>query len=108
MSRFADKAAKFEQSDDALELDCTCATCGRMFNGSDRSGGHCRGGGYGGCCESFRSLTGFDKHRTGPYDVPGGRRCLTPDEMSAKGWTVDGNHTWRMPAPAVNPWKKEA
>ena len=40
MSRFAAKAATFEQSDQALELDCTCSQCGRMFNGSDRSGGH--------------------------------------------------------------------
>ena len=105
MSRFADKAATFEQSTEALELDCHCPDCDRKFNGSDRSGGHCRGGGYGGCCESFRSLGGFDKHRTGPHEPTGQRRCLTPDEMIAKGWTVDDNHTWRMPAPANSPWK---
>jgi hypothetical protein len=103
--RFTDKAAKFEQSDQILELDCTCSQCGRMFNGSDRSGGHCVGGKFGGCCKSFRSLGGFDKHRTGPYD--GERRCLTSGELTAKGWTCDDNNTWRMPAPTTNPWKKD-
>jgi hypothetical protein len=34
------------------------------------------------------------------------RRCLTPDELLAKGWTVDGNKTWRTPAPKTNPWGK--
>lgn len=107
MSRFSDKAdIGFEDSSEELDLDCTCAECGRRFNGSDRSGGHCRGGAYGGCCQSFRSLGGFEKHRTGKYE-PNERRCLTPDELLELGWSVDDNYTWRMPAPAVNPWKKE-
>ena len=103
--RFADKADRFEQSTEVLELDTHCPDCDRKFNGSDRSGGHCRGGKFGGCCKSFRSLSGFDKHRTGPYD--GERRCLTADELAAKGWTCDDNNTWRMPAPANNPWEKK-
>jgi hypothetical protein len=103
MSRFAAKAAKFEQSDEVMVLDCECSQCGRRYNGSDRSGGHCVGGKFGGCCKSFRSLTGFDKHRTGPFE-PDERRCMTAEELTAKGWSVDDNNTWRMPAPAVNPW----
>lgn len=106
MSRFGAKGVPFEQSAEALELDCHCPDCDRWFNGSDRSGGHCRGGGFGGCCKSFRSLTGFDKHRTGKYE-PNERRCMTADELTAKGWTCDDNNTWRMPAPAVNPWEKK-
>jgi hypothetical protein len=66
MSRFAEKVGKFEHSDAEVVLDCTCPECGLKFSGADRSGGHCRGGAYGGCCQSFRSLGGFDKHRTGP------------------------------------------
>lgn len=100
--RFADRAAAFEQSHVELDLDCECQVCKRMFNGSDRSGGHCKGGRFGGCCKSFRSLTGFDKHRTGPYE---NRRCRTDEELLAKGWTVDANNTWRMPAPDTNPWE---
>ena len=88
-------------------VDCHCPDCDRTFNGSDSSGGHCRGGGYGGCCKSFTSLSGFDKHRTGRYE-PDERRCRTSDELLAKGWTVDDNNTWRTPAPATSPWKKDA
>jgi hypothetical protein len=86
-------------------VDCHCHHCGVQFNGSDSSGGHCSGGPFGGCCQSFASLSGFDKHRVGPHGTAE-RRCLTPDEMLAKGWTVDGNKVWRLPAPKTNPWKK--
>jgi hypothetical protein len=36
-----------------------------------------------GCKEYFNSNSPFDKHRTGTYGV--NRRCLTPEEMIAKG-----------------------
>lgn len=84
---------------------CTCPDCGQGYSGADRSGGHCRGGGYGGCCQSFASNYAGEKHRTGRYDAQ--RRCLTPDELTAKGWTQDESGAWRTPAPANNPWKKE-
>jgi hypothetical protein len=35
------------------------------------------------CGEFFNSTFMFDKHRRGKY--PGGRRCLTPAELEAKG-----------------------
>jgi hypothetical protein len=79
-----------------------CA-CGRQFNGSDASGGHCTSG----CHENFNSLTAFDRHRVGKFD-PDERRCLTTAEMLAKGWTPSGEFgAWRLPAPASNPWKKQ-
>ena len=92
----------FDEYDPAV--DCHCQECGAQFNGSDSSGGHCKGGRFGGCCQSFTSLTGFDRHRTGPYTD---RRCLTPDELTAKGWTRDEHGAWRTPAPKTNPWKKD-
>lgn len=94
---------RYEQADDGQRLDLVCLDCGGRFSGSDRAGGHCRGGKYGGCCKSFRSLGGFDKHRTGPHED---RRCLTSEELLAKGWTCDGDSIWRMPAPATSPWKE--
>jgi hypothetical protein len=45
------------------------------------------------CGEPFQSQGLFDKHRVGKYD-PDERRCLTPEEMRAKGWRFDGR-TWR-------------
>lgn len=76
-----------------VKLNCgPCRQCGRKYPGSDRSGGHCDT-----CHYSFASQTGFNKHRTGPYD--GQRRCYTPDELVAKGWTLDDHGVYRMPAP---------
>lgn len=54
------------------------------------------------CKEPFQSQGLFDAHRVGrfepptkpPKQDPGPRRCLTPDEMRAKGWRHDGR-TWR-------------
>lgn len=69
-----------------------CYECNR-----DVPTGHCKGGKWGGCCESFTSYTAFDRHRIGPYDSRDGvRRCLTPAEMIAmggrdtpRGWTFE-------------------
>lgn len=49
-----------------------------------------------GCQYNFASDTMHEDHRTGPYDAPQGakshmatgRRCLTPDEMQARGWLL--------------------
>ena len=56
----------------------------------------------GGCGQPFQSRGLFDAHRVGWFEPPtkpkandpGPRRCLTPDEMLAKGWRFDGK-TWR-------------
>lgn len=44
------------------------------------------------CKEYFNSNSPFDKHRTGKYGV--NRRCLTPDEMIAKGMSVNAAGFW--------------
>ena len=80
-----------------------CDVCGALFGPADT--GHCSGGKWGGCCQSFASNHAFDKHRTGRYE-PNQRRCLTPDELLAKGWAKTGAYdSWRTPPPANNPWK---
>lgn len=45
-----------------------------------------------GCDELFNSVSAFDLHRTGPYG--GGRRCLSPEEMRAKGMGVNLAGFW--------------
>lgn len=82
-----------------VKLNCGPCKCGRKYPGSDRSGGHCAT-----CHLSFASQTGFDKHRVGQFENRAAgkvntRRCLTSEEMQAKGWTVDEHFVVRMPAP---------
>jgi hypothetical protein len=57
-----------------------------------------------GCKRHFNSTAAFDKHRTG--DFGGGRRCLTDDEMLAKGMDKNSAGFWvgsRMGNAAL-PW----
>ena len=51
-----------------------------------------------GCKVYFNSTTAFDKHRVGEFG--GGRRCLSEDEMLAKGMVLGASGFWvgsRMP-----------
>lgn len=97
---FSTRPIRFNVEDNTEILDCRCPHCQRRYNGSDASGGHCTI-----CHWSFRSMSTGDAHRVGPFEPPGQRRCLTPEEMTAKGWTCDEHGTWRA-APAENPhWK---
>jgi len=43
------------------------------------------------CDLFFRSVSGFDKHRTGDQDH---RRCLTQDEMRAIGMVTNEEGYW--------------
>jgi hypothetical protein len=43
------------------------------------------------CCLYFRSVSGFDAHR-----VSG--RCLTQDELRARGYEPSQDGYWRIPA----------
>ena len=52
------------------------------------SGDHCR---CSTCREYFNSTSAFDRHRTGDY---AGRRCLTVDEMHAKGMVISATGWW--------------
>ena len=55
------------------------------------------------CGRTFRSVSGFDAHRTGTYDPPA-RRCLTETEMDAKGMVRTSTGRWvekAMPQSAI-------
>lgn len=47
-----------------------------------------------GCQKKFNSLTSFDDHRTGSFSK-GERRCLSVEEMHAKGMAQDATGKWR-------------
>lgn len=57
------------------------------------------------CGLTFRSVSGFDRHRIGP---PATRRCLTPAELEAAGWRLNAAGLWlgrnnrRLPSPRRN------
>lgn len=57
------------------------------------------------CLEVFNSESTFDRHRVGPFEspeAPAKRRCLTPAEMTAKGWLHNAAGFWiRSVRPAV-------
>lgn len=105
MSRFAAKARAIA-TDDSIDDDrppswCHCHTCGRDYNGSQSSGGHCTV-----CHRSFTSQTGADRHRTGSY--AGGRRCKTDQELLDAGWSTTGpdDNQWRMKGADTGWWKR--
>lgn len=50
------------------------------------------------CKELFNSSAAFEKHRTGAFGID--RRCLTVDEMRAKGMEVNAAGYW---VTALNP-----
>lgn len=45
-----------------------------------------------GCNEYFNSNYAFDKHRSGQHGHD--RRCLTPNEMKAKGMSLNKSGFW--------------
>ena len=70
------------------------------------------------CGEDFSGVSDFDSHRVGKFPQTGpadyldrvraglvdedwkpsfGRRCLDGDEMTAKGWELDGRGRWASP-----------
>ena len=55
-----------------------------------------------GCGYDFASLSAFDAHRTGSHRH--GRRCLTDEELRARGYTLDRRGRWRRPASGRAPW----
>lgn len=100
----------------------TCPFCNKTYSG--KGGGHCVGGPYGGCCETFGSNSIGDAHRVGAFNKDeegkmvgppgnrhpwGPRRCLTPDEMRAKGWSLNKHGAWVGPPPKSKPasWRSE-
>jgi hypothetical protein len=65
------------------------------------------------CGYDFSGVTTFDTHRVGRHEHlasaehPDGRRCLTEDEMKAKGMRQDKFGRWRG-KPSDSPWFKQA
>lgn len=61
------------------------------------TGSRCR---CGGCGEVFNSLSAFDAHRVGPYRqwwepvAAPDRRCLTAEQMAAKGMALNVRGYW--------------
>jgi len=47
-----------------------------------------------GCGDFFNSTSTFDRHRTGRFDVPGDRRCLSGNELIARGWSRNTARLW--------------
>jgi hypothetical protein len=45
-----------------------------------------------GCKEYFNSTFAFDKHRIGQFGID--RRCMTTEEMEAKGMCVNTHGFW--------------
>jgi hypothetical protein len=71
----------------------TCSGCDNWWTGLNS--GHCSA-----CHESFTSVSGFDKHRTGSHSA--GRYCLDPASVGLvvankgwPGWSQPG--TWSGP-----------
>ena len=65
----------------------TCAICMGQYRA--HSGGHHRGGIYGGCCRTFASDTAGANHLTGP---PDDRRCI--DVENNEGWRRNQYGEW--------------
>lgn len=68
----------------------THGKCGKSWTGMNRS--HC-----GACHETFNSEYLFNKHRSGPYDPPGLRKCASHEEMLDKQWRLKDNGIWFGP-----------
>jgi hypothetical protein len=58
-------------------------------------------------------VSAFDAHRVGKIDYlwspnhPDGRRCLSPAELSEKGFRTDMYGRWRSPRRGTPPWKAD-
>lgn len=64
----------------------TCSGCEQVWSGVERA--HCKS-----CHKTFNSVYAFDKHRTGTYE-PCTRRCMTTEEMEAKGMCLNADGYW--------------
>lgn len=54
------------------------------------------------CQQLFAGESAADEHRIGPMTD---RRCLSRDEMLAKGMWVDSLDRWHVPLKGPNPWR---
>lgn len=49
------------------------------------------------CGLLFGGLTRFDKHRTGAFGTPSGRRCMSPAELEKLGLKEGPDGFWSRP-----------
>jgi hypothetical protein len=64
------------------------------------------------CGLDFGSVSAFDAHRVGKHaykleqglalGLDDGRRCLTSDELTQRGWTRDSRGRWRRPTTSLS------
>ena len=88
-----------------MSAEVSAAMCGCGARWTGRRIEHCTE-----CHETFTGSSSGDKHRVGEF-VPDTRRCLTSDEMRAKGmeqnargqWTSGGTSPWAEVPPAQTP-----
>jgi hypothetical protein len=60
------------------------------------------------CHQTFTGTSAGDKHRTGKHHIDKGsdrRRCMTVDEMTAKGMTQNVRGVWG--SGGRSPWSKD-
>lgn len=60
------------------------------------------------CHQTFTGPSSGDKHRTGKHGVtcgPDRRRCLTVDEMTARGMKRNGHGYWTLGG--TSPWARK-
>lgn len=93
--RIAEKAPEIE---DRIPDTFTCLRCGGVFPNDQSYNGrgvsHCAA-----CHLTFKSMAGFDEHRT-YAPAPDYRRCRTADEMRERGYEPNDKGYWRKPRPA--------
>lgn len=76
----------------------TCSRCGISWTGLRIE--HCAA-----CHETFTGTSSGDRHRAGDHAIslgPDRRRCLTPEEMRAKGMTQNARGQWTNGG--TSPW----
>ena len=71
----------------------TCPYCKQSYSAV---AGHCTGGPFSGCCSSFASTGGFERHLVRDMGERT-RRCLTRIERLDLGWTQDRRGYWVVP-----------
>ena len=79
----------------------TCGTCSATWTGLRIE--HCPS-----CHATFTGASSGDMHRVGDHAVfegPDRRRCLSPEEMTEKGMSVNSRAHWTT-AHSTEPWWK--
>lgn len=82
-------------------MSASACRCGQSWTGLRIE--HCTS-----CHETFTGTTSGDKHRVGEHHIdvgPTRRRCLSPDQMRAKGMAQNTRGQWTNGG--TSPWAKD-